>query len=672
MGIVEGKSQRAVGADQNRARSNRGTLMELNLNSIPQELKRRDQWVAWKGVPKDNGKLDKIPISPKTGRNASHGNPETWGTFQQALARYQGDKLSGIGFVFSQDDPFCGIDLDGCRDPKTGNVEPWALEIIHSFVSYSELSQSGRGAHVITVGTLPGGGRKNERLEIYDHLRFFCVTGQHIQDTPKEIRDAQGAVTNLYDQHFKKEPEKLLPQPPITPVDINDTDLLVKILDSKHGDKFRMLSHGQWEEAGYPSQSEADQGLCNILAFWTGNDSERMDRLFRKSDLMRPKWDKKHHSDGSTYGEKTIQKAIAGNREVYNPTQNRAQAKPPDEAIEERAAIQAESREAEKQTTRKEHASISVNDLLQTKFEHRTPIVAEGILPQQAGMILAGEGGVGKSLIVLEWAIRLVMGWNILDVEVPTSRTVKIFQAENPMAQVQYRLKKIIEGFQITGLPNRIFFSNPKAQYDLGQKKFVEKIKGEIRECGADVFILDPLSSFHTINENDNILMRTRLDKVTWISRETGAAAIIIDHFGKPSRDRQNVAYRTRGAMSKRDWADTHLSITHREHENKILRQVDFIKIRNGPMRQSILVERDENFIHEIVEEDMSVSVSKVKEILEAHFGGRVEKQQEFLKTIASECGCAERTAQRAIYRAVEMKVIFSFDGPRKAKGYQV
>ena len=285
-------------------------------------------------------------------------------------------------------------------------------------------------------------------------------------------------------------------------------------------------------------------------------------------------------------------------------------------------------------------------------------------------MIFCGEGGVGKSLFITEATIRLAMGWEILGLPVLTSHKIKIFQQENSMSQVQFRIRKMIQGFQITALPDRIFFSDPKAQYNLKQKASVDRLKKEIVACGADVFILDPLSSFHAINENDNILMRNVLDTVTHISRETGAAAIIIDHFGKPSQDRKDVTHRLRGASSKRDWADTLLSITHRKHESKILRQIDFIKVRNGPMRKSVLLERNEYFIHEMVEEDTVVTVTQVQEVLEAVFGGRVEKQADFIQAICHECDCSYRTAQRALYRAIDMNAITEFAGYGKSKGY--
>ena len=89
--------------------------------------------------------------------------------------------------------------------------------------------------------------------------------------------------------------------------------MIQKIRDSKKGWKFDQLFGGDWQE--YPSQSEADQSLCSILAFWTGNDPIQIDGIFRQSGLFRKKWDE--NRGGQPYGEKTINKAISTNRETY-------------------------------------------------------------------------------------------------------------------------------------------------------------------------------------------------------------------------------------------------------------------------------------------------------------------------------------------------------------------
>lgn len=101
-------------------------------------------------------------------------------------------------------------------------------------------------------------------------------------------------------------------------LELEDEDLLEKARSASNGEKFDRLWRGS--TAGYDSQSEADMTLCCLLAFWTGKDRTRMDRLFRQSGLSREKWDEVHYADGATYGEKTIERAIGATDEFYDPS----------------------------------------------------------------------------------------------------------------------------------------------------------------------------------------------------------------------------------------------------------------------------------------------------------------------------------------------------------------
>ncbi len=157
------------------------------VHNIPGELKDMNQWVAYKTVPGKNGRVEKLPVDPKTGDIAVTTDPSTWGTIQQALIATEQYRLPGIGFVFSKDDPFCGIDLDGCVD-ATGKLEAWAQRYVDLFRSYTEISPSGKGLHVIVKGKLPeregksGTGRKKGKFEVYDRERFFTFTGNLLND----------------------------------------------------------------------------------------------------------------------------------------------------------------------------------------------------------------------------------------------------------------------------------------------------------------------------------------------------------------------------------------------------------------------------------------------------------------------------------------------------------
>ncbi|RKX62140.1 MAG: hypothetical protein DRP37_02350, partial [Thermodesulfobacteriota bacterium] len=290
-------------------------------DNIPQEIIARSQWVNWQAEPKDNGKINKIPICSRTGAGASHSNEKTWSSSQDALSRYNKGKVSGIGFVFTENDPYCGIDLDKCRNPKTGFIELWAQKEKENFQSYTEISPSGTGLHIIVKGQLPEGGRKKGQIEIYDQLRFFTVTGNRLESTPHDIRPAQNAIDALLLKYFKKEKAAQALRPFSLPqVTESDAELIQKAINAGNGHKFNLLFKGQWQEAGYPSQSEADQAFCNQLAFWFAKDAGRMDVIFRGSRLMRPKWDRKHFGDGRTYGQATIETAISNCHEIYTGT----------------------------------------------------------------------------------------------------------------------------------------------------------------------------------------------------------------------------------------------------------------------------------------------------------------------------------------------------------------
>src|SRR5215475_1402871 len=115
------------------------------------ELMARPQWVAWRLESRD-GRSTKAPYNPVSGGLASTGDPSTWGTYEQARSFAAEQGIDGVGYVFSAEDPYTGIDLDKCRDPETGAVEDWAREIITALRSYTELSPSGTGVHIIVRG----------------------------------------------------------------------------------------------------------------------------------------------------------------------------------------------------------------------------------------------------------------------------------------------------------------------------------------------------------------------------------------------------------------------------------------------------------------------------------------------------------------------------------------
>ncbi len=144
-------------------------------DNIPEELRRRPQWVVWKLEKRDGAKAKVPHVAGGLGK-ASSTSPPTWRTFEEAVKAFRTGRYDGIGFVFSSSDPYSGIDLDKCRNHETGELEGWADKIVGALSGYAEVSPSGRGVHVIVRGKAPN--RRKGRLEIYGSARFFTVTGR--------------------------------------------------------------------------------------------------------------------------------------------------------------------------------------------------------------------------------------------------------------------------------------------------------------------------------------------------------------------------------------------------------------------------------------------------------------------------------------------------------------
>ncbi len=201
--------------------------------TIPQQLKQRRQWVVYRLVVPhpfpDDGHIQLLPLKPKkypfdakSGTPAAEVDPATWSTFPEASAALAAGGYDGIGFVFSETDPFVGIDLDFACHPSVTEqpeseshrqaVKSWAAAIVrrHAPKSYVEISQSTVGLHVICRGRLPGAGGKRlvfdpageivGQIEMYDRNKFFAVTGHALPGVqqPGLLHGDQTAINATY------------------------------------------------------------------------------------------------------------------------------------------------------------------------------------------------------------------------------------------------------------------------------------------------------------------------------------------------------------------------------------------------------------------------------------------------------------------------------------------
>lgn len=339
---LEVNCQQTLG-DRQKANNNKG------FQAIPTELKEYIQWVTWILEKISLGTTTKRPYIaglPKYPSNrAKVDDPTTWRDFETAwidvenasndkvLPKYPSNiskqiiskqKLLdidvqksvgyGIGFILTERDPYCFIDLDHCINANTGEIEPKSKQIIEKLSSYTEISQSGLGIHIIVKAELPeGSGNRKGNFEIYTQGRYCAMTGNLLNGYPRTIEERQEQVNQICNEIFGK-PETKEPsitQPSTT--NLSDQEIIDKASNAKNGLKFKLLMAG--DISGYPSGSEADLALVDLIAFYT-QDKGQILRIIEQSALYDKKWER------ADYQHRTIDKALSTLSERYNPSGN--------------------------------------------------------------------------------------------------------------------------------------------------------------------------------------------------------------------------------------------------------------------------------------------------------------------------------------------------------------
>ncbi len=283
--------------------------------NIPNELKQDALFCLWKYETR-KGEKTKVPYKIN-GAKARINSATDFSSFDSVSKLV--DKYAGIGMgVFNG---FSAIDIDHCVEDGVPNE--MATDIINTMKSYTELSPSGTGVRIIfkvddfnydkiTYGI----HNRKRKLEVYVSgatNKFVTLTGNNLNDYG--IANCNAVLPEILDTYMKR------PFVVKSKIDTNrvsylsDESVLNKAMASISGFKFVDLWEGKIPEG--KSHSEADMSLASYLAFWSNGDIEQMDRLFRMSGLMRDKWDRAQ--SGSTYGEITLNKAVANATAFYIP-----------------------------------------------------------------------------------------------------------------------------------------------------------------------------------------------------------------------------------------------------------------------------------------------------------------------------------------------------------------
>jgi len=339
-----------------------------------------------------------------------------------------------------------------------------------------------------------------------------------------EIRPNQEALESLVAK-LRKPKEKPKTTGPKVEFKFDDSRLIDKILESQNGAKILSLLNG--DHGSHASQSEADQALCNHLAFWTGKDADQMDRIFRRSGLLRDKWDKKHYGDGRTYGEATIQNAIDSTTETYKNHEQTFKNRP-----------ETGQKRAETDKKPKGPRGLTLEDLQKTYSS--TP---EWLWRQHfaKGMpsILNGREGLGKTSIALQ-ASKEILSFHKKGGIVWLATEGAVSDTVNKMVELELSDPRFVIGQKSDG----------SFKWDLylqGDRKEFEILLNNLNPILA-VFI-DSIRGMSRLDDNDagNGHIMQAINAIA--CDKYGAALVYLDHFGKGKKD--NLLDRAVGTTAK-------------------------------------------------------------------------------------------------------------------------
>ena len=296
------------------------------------------QFILWM-LAERNGKQVKLPVDHRTGLVADAHNTDAWTDADTAIeaANAYGAKY-GVGFVFSANDPFFFVDLDKCLEADGKTWSPVAMDVMQRLSGAAvEVSQSGRGLHIFGQGMALDHACKNVPLglEFYTEGRFVALTGTNAIGNANS--DHTEALISLVADYFPPNSSTANASAEWTTEPVaewsgpeSDDKLIEKMLAAKGSPRSQFggnasvtqLWNGDSEALAdcYPDPedkraydaSSADAALCSHLAFWTGKNCGRMDRLFRRSSLYRNKWESR-----PDYRHRTITSAAAQCTNVY-------------------------------------------------------------------------------------------------------------------------------------------------------------------------------------------------------------------------------------------------------------------------------------------------------------------------------------------------------------------
>lgn len=555
-------------------------------SSIPQTLTSLRHWVMWRFdwvERKEEGKGEwaKVPYQPD-GRHARSNDAGTWNLFADCLRAFETmrGKFDGIGFMFSDDSPFMGVDLDNCvtHDEDMGEfrLSVFAARVVEKLGSYSEFSPSKTGIHVIgEAGQVKAlkTKLKNDEIEMYSFGRYFTFTGLSWHENPLPIREFNTEILEISAAIKKAQDGR---------VELNGVglDLDKRLKWALSSERISKLFNGDTSAYG-DDDSRADLGLCSMLVYYCDGNIEILDKMFRKSRLYRLKWDEKRGDQ--TYGEMTLLKALSGKQNYVSARSDR--------------------REVLSNPETRKLRRFTFNDLWDSAMEYRANPQNGGVEPgwdnlnrlyrPRKGLlsIVTGEPGSGKSTFIdcLCYNLAGQHDWKITFASFetqPLERHVldlcQIYLCKPTFAFANNAASDTEMEEARNCIGNNFFFLMPEDN-ELNIDSILEYVDDDIREHGISGFVLDPFSELEgqtDFREQQTSFIEKNLRKLRSFTRHRDIHTWLIAHPTKSGETYKNGRPTLRsisGSAQFNNKADYGI-VVHREDDDAVSVFVDKVR----------------------------------------------------------------------------------------------
>lgn len=512
---------------------------EYPVSNIPEPLKELDQWVGWRRINKEDRTI-KMPVNIHTGAAASSSDPRTWSSFEDALAYFAKHReLAGLGFVFTDSDPYAGVDLDDCLDTNGDFI--WGRDVVKGLQSYTEISPSGHGVKLFVEASKPErakcrkdgfGPLKIGKVEVYDRGRFFAVTGERMKPFPLTIENREDDLNAMCNWLWPQQASQSKTTQDGTGSG-SDTEAAYDACLSKMR-AMKVTDHNDGSHRLYAA-------CCRCVEFNLGDQSAiRCIRQYA-SEVPFPK----------QWTDDEITKRL---RDAESKCDRRSTTK------------DASGTNASSSKTHVEPKYLPVDKLVASYPEMRQPII-EGLLRQGETMNVIAPPKLGKSWLVTDLAVAIATGRRWLDVYDTHQGNVLLLDNELHAETSASRIPRVTSarGLQVQDIGQSLCIDNLRGR--LPDLKALSSYFLELPKDHFKIIILDAFYRFlpKDTDENSNANITDLYNLIDGYSAQLNCSFILVHHASKGNQSGKSVTDVGAGAGSQARASDTHMVLRHHQ-----------------------------------------------------------------------------------------------------------